>query len=128
MASKYQVLKKLRNDIKLRGGALKTLNHLYNSLTSKLKIMLNDLDGNIHIILAEDSGMLPSIDVALSKEADHRRGQWVWKAVTERNHEWTGEQESHEAGRKSSGRKKPPDLKIRRVIFIVSDNWESFYF
>ena len=122
MASKYQVLKKLRNDIKLRGGALKTLNHLYNSLTSKLKIMLNDLDGNIHIILAEDSGMLPSIDVALS------RGLRVWKAVTERNHEWTGEQESHEAGRKSSGRKKPPDLKIRRVIFIVSDNWESFYF
>lgn len=49
------------------GGALKTLNCLYNSLTSKLKIMLNDLDGNIHIILAEDSGMLPSIGVALSK-------------------------------------------------------------
>ena len=33
--------------------------------------MFNELDGNIHIILAEDSGMLPSIDVALSKEADH---------------------------------------------------------
>lgn len=34
----------------MEGGALKTLNCLYNSLTSKLKIMLNDLDGNIHII------------------------------------------------------------------------------
>ena len=56
--------------------------------------MFNELDGNIHIILAEDSGMLPSIDVALSKEADHWRRQWVWKAVTKRNHEWTGEQES----------------------------------
>lgn len=114
MASKYQVLKKLINDIKWRGGALKTVNSLYNSLTSKLKIMLNELDGNIHIILAEDSGMLPSIDVALSKEADHWRGQWVWKAVTKRNHEWTGEQESHEAGRKVSGRRKPPKKKKKK--------------
>ena len=90
--------------------------------------MFNELDGNIHIILAEDSGMLPSIDVALSKEADHWRRQWVWKAVTKRNHEWPGEQEGHEAGRKVSGRRKPPDLKIPRVTFIISDNWKSFYF
>ena len=42
-----------------------------NSVIFKLKIILNDLDGDIHIILASDSGVILFIDSALSKKANH---------------------------------------------------------